>query len=171
MLVGDGKSTDFLFDAWCVCVCLHEKFPNIFYIYYHQHLTVAKAADMNWNFSFKRWMGLDIIQVQWRQLRNILNAVALNNEQDKLRWKYTKLVFSLYNKLSAVGVDRSFKQLWISKIPLKVKIWLCLIWHNAVATRIILRKESGNATSFVDFVVPYETINYLFFTCLAVDYM
>jgi hypothetical protein len=46
---------------------------------------------------------------------------ALNEEPDKPRWKYTKNgIFSeksLYEKLSTVGVDISFKHLWKSKLP------------------------------------------------------
>jgi hypothetical protein len=42
-----------------------------------------------------------------------------------------------------VGVDRSFKQLWKARIPLKIKIWLWLIWHNAIATKDNMKKENG----------------------------
>jgi hypothetical protein len=56
---------------------------------------------------------------------------CVENDTDKPKWKYTKngifLVKSLYEKLSAIGVDRSFKHLWKSKLPLKIKIWLWFI--------------------------------------------
>jgi hypothetical protein len=77
-------------------------------------------------------------------MRDNLAMVDLNSEHDKPRWKLTKSgIFSfksLYNKLSVVGVDRSFKQLWKAQIPLKIKIWLWLIWHNAIATKDIMKK-------------------------------
>jgi hypothetical protein len=38
---------------------------------------------------------------------------------------------SLYEILTVVGLDR---QLWKYKLPIKIKIWLWLIWHNAIAT-------------------------------------
>jgi hypothetical protein len=73
--------------------------------------------------------------------------VALNNTPDKPIWKFTKSSFfnvkSLYTKLSSVGVDRSFKHLWKAKLPLKIKIWLWLIWHNAIASFDNMKKEDG----------------------------
>jgi hypothetical protein len=57
------------------------------------------------------------------------------------------------NKLSAVGVDRSFKQLWKANIPLKIKIWLWFIWHNAITTKDNIKKESGLVVSFASFAL------------------
>jgi hypothetical protein len=40
-----------------------------------------------------------------------------------------------------LGVDRSFKQLWKAQIPLKIEIWLWLIWHNDIATKDNMKKR------------------------------
>jgi hypothetical protein len=97
----------------------------LFDICLDQQLTVAEAAALGWQFRYRRWMNPEI-QSQWRCMRDKLAMIALNREQDKPRWKLTKpgifSVKSLYNKLLAVGVDRSFKQLWKANIPLKIKI-------------------------------------------------
>jgi hypothetical protein len=37
-------------------------------------------------------------------------------------------------------MDRPFKQLLKAKLPLKFKIWLWLIWHNAIATKDNMEK-------------------------------
>jgi hypothetical protein len=128
----------------------------LFDICLDQMLTVAEAAALNWQFRYRHWMN-PLIQAQWRCMRDNLAMVALNNEQDKPKWNFTKSgifsVKSLYNKLSAVGVDRSFKQLWKAKIPLKIKIWLWLIWHNAIATKDNIKKESGLVVSFASFAL------------------
>jgi hypothetical protein len=90
-------------------------------------------------------------------MRDNLAMVALNSEQDKPKRNLTKSgifsVKSLYNKLSAVGVDRSFKQLWKAKIPLKIKIWLWLIWHNAIATKDNMKKKSGLVVTSASFAL------------------
>jgi hypothetical protein len=103
-----------------------------------------------------------VIQSQWRCMRDKLAMVALSSEQDKAKWSLTKSgafsVKSLYNKLSAVGVDRSFKQLWKAKIPLKIKIWLWLIWHNAIAAKDNMKKEIGLVVSFASFVLMMKVL-------------
>ena len=62
-----------------------------------------------------------------------------NNEK-----KFT--VKSVYNHLFDMYLDRSFKHLWKGKIPLKIKIWFWLVWHNVIATKdnMIKRKFTGD---------------------------
>jgi hypothetical protein len=141
-------------------------FLSFFYICSHQVITVAEAAELGWQFNYRRWMNPEI-QSQWRQMRDSLAMVALNSDTDKPKWKYTKngifSVKSLYEKLSAVGVDRSFKQLWKSKLPLKIKIWLWLIWHNAIATKDNMKKRKWIGSYVCRFYPFDETINHIFF--------
>jgi hypothetical protein len=58
--VGNGKNTSFWCDAWCDQTPLRDRLPEIFYICIEQDVTVDDAANMNWNFSFRRWMTPDI---------------------------------------------------------------------------------------------------------------
>jgi hypothetical protein len=108
-------------------------------------------------------------------MRDNLAMIALNDEKDKPRWKLTKSgvfsVKSLYNKLSAVGVDRSFKQLWKARIPLKIKIWLWLILHNAIATKDNMKKRKWVGSFVCQFCPNDENINHLFFTCPMAAYI
>jgi hypothetical protein len=87
----------------------------------------------------------------------------LNDNPDKPVWKYTKSgifsVKSLYAKLSAVVVDRSFKQLWKAKLPLKIQIWLWLIWHNTVAIRDNMKKRGWWETTLVNSVKLKNQLN------------
>jgi hypothetical protein len=80
-------------------------------------------------------------------------------------------VKSLYNKLSSEGIDRSFKQLWKSRIPLKIKIWLWLIWQNAIATKDNMKKRKWVGSFDCHFCPDDETINHLFFTCPMAAYI
>jgi hypothetical protein len=95
--------------------------------------------------------------------------VALNNNKYKPRWKLTKsgvfYVKSLYNKLYAVGVDRSFKQLWKARITLKIKIWLWLIWHNAIAT-----KDNMKKIKWVGSFICQSRVLHLPYSSLHVEY-
>jgi hypothetical protein len=106
-------------------------------------------------------------------LRDTLATAALSASLDKTKWKLTKtgkfLVKSLYDKLSSVGVDRSFKQLWKSKTLLKIKIRLWLIWHNAVATKDNMKRKKWLRN--YSFCSEDETINHMFFNCSSSIYM
>jgi hypothetical protein len=61
--------------------------------------------------------------------------------------------------------------LWKAKIPLKIKIWLWLIWHNAIATKdnMLRRGWSGNVKC--QFCNENESILHLFFSCPAAKFV
>jgi hypothetical protein len=132
---------------------------------------VAEATALGWQFKFRRWMNPEILS-QWRCMRDDLVIVALNGDRDKPRWKFTKSgvfsIKSLYNKLSAVGVDRIFKQLWKAQISLKIKI---LIWHNTITTKDNMKKHKWVGSFTCQFCPSDESINHLFFSCPMAAYM
>lgn len=66
-------------------------------------------------------------------------------------------VKSVYNHLFDIHLDRSFKHLWKAKIPLKIKIWLWLIWHNAIATKDNMLKKTGWVILCVNSVMRMKT--------------
>jgi hypothetical protein len=68
-------------------------------------------------------------------------------------------------------MDRSFKHLWKSRIPLKIKIWLWLIWHNAIATKDNLLKRNWVGSASCQFCQENETISHLFFECVAAKFV
>jgi hypothetical protein len=60
--------------------------------------------------------------------------------------------------------------LWKSELPLKLKVWLWLICHNAIATKDNMKKELGWKNC--RFCPADETISHLFYlTFLASIYM
>jgi hypothetical protein len=164
MQVGDGTRTHFWGDSWCEHSPLKDKFPDLFAICNDQNITVAKAASNNWRLSFRRWLSVDL-QNQMRELNNILCTMALSSSKDKPIWKWTKngkfSVKSVYKHLCSNGLDRSFKHLWKAKIPLKIKVWLWLIWHNAIASKdnMIKRGWGGEIPSASSVIngIPFYT--------------
>jgi hypothetical protein len=174
MLVVGGGETDFWHDAWCGDFSLYEKFYNLYEICNQKDCTVKALAQTNWDLTFRRWLD-PALQILWRELRDDLSRVALSPGRDKPIWKYTKsgkfTVKSLYNRLSSVGIDRFFKHLWKAKIPLKIKICLWLIWHNAIATKDNMKKRKWVGNYACSFCSSDESINHLFFACPAAKYM
>ena len=170
MIVIGGNETNFWHDAWLGDSPLCESLPQLYEICEQQQLTVREMADRGWNMSFRRWLG-PAAQQQAGALRSSLMLVALGDGKDKPWWKLCKngkfTVKSMYKKLSSSGVDRSFKFLWKAAIPLKIKIWLWLIWHNAIATKDNMRKRKWEGNYTCRFCPLDETISHLFFTCPA----
>jgi hypothetical protein len=106
---------------------------------------------------------------------DILNQRSLSDGLDKPKWKWTKnrqfTVKSMYKQMCKNGIDRSFKHLWKSKISLKIKIWLWLIWHNAIATKDNLLKRNWTGDPLCQFCSTHETIPHFFFSCPAAQYV
>jgi hypothetical protein len=101
-------------------------------------------------------MSIDL-QGQCCDLVNILNQGMLNESVDRSKWKWTKnrsfIVKSFYKEFCRNGIDRSFRHLWKRKIPLKIKVWLWLIWHNAIANKDNLLRGSGMEIPSVSFAM------------------
>jgi hypothetical protein len=61
--------------------------------------------------------------------------------------------------------------MWKSKIPLKIKIWLSLIWHNTIATKDNLLKRNWTGNPCCQFCRQHESIIHLFFECVAAKFV
>jgi hypothetical protein len=89
-------------------------------------------------------------------------------------WKCTKCGKfsdkSVYKHLCSNGIHRSFHHLW-SKIPLKIKIWLWLIWHNAISTKDNLIRRNWTRSPLCQFCREHESSNHLFFGCVAAKFV
>jgi hypothetical protein len=111
---------------------------------------------VGWRFSYRRWLTPDLI-IQEAGLLQLLNQVRLTQENDSPRWKWLKngkfTVKSVYKHVCRNGMDRSFRHLWKSKIPLKIKVWLWLIWHNPLLPKRICLNVIGQGTHSVNSVV------------------
>jgi hypothetical protein len=172
MQVGNGAWTSFWGDSWCSISPLKDMFPDLYCICNEQLVTVATTAAMGWMFTFKRWLTPDLI-LQRDGLLSLLNQINnLSQEKDE-KWakggKFT--VKSVYKHLCSNEIDRSFRHLWKSKIPLKIKIWLWLIWHNAIATKDNLIRRNWTGSPLCQFCREHETISHLFFGCAAAKFV
>jgi hypothetical protein len=174
MAVGNGCRTSFWKDVWCGHTPLMDKFPEIYEICNEQTISVADSAHIGWRLSFSRWRTEDL-QMQWCGLVNILNQRNLSDDLDKPKWKWKNnrqyTVKSMYKPMCINGIDISFKHLWKIKIPLKIKIRLWLIWHNAIATKDNLLKRKWTGDPFCLFCSTHESILHLFFSCPAAQYV
>jgi hypothetical protein len=72
---------------------LKETFPDIFDICNEQDITAAGAATLGWNFSFRRYLSLDLT-VQVHGLMGIVRQTVLSQEKDKPSGNGQRMVFS-----------------------------------------------------------------------------
>jgi hypothetical protein len=107
-----------------------------------------EISAVGWVLRFRRWLDVDL-QQQYASLRNMLVGVALNDTRDTPKWKFTKSKPFTVNSM----YKNSFKHSWKVRIPLMIKVWFRLIWHNATATKHNMKKKSGLVTILVDFVL------------------
>ena len=55
----------------------------------------------------------------------------------------------MYDQLCINEVGAQYNLIWKAKLPLKIKIWLWLIEHNAILTKDNLAKKIGQVTCIV----------------------
>jgi len=131
-------------------------------------------ARKGWRFTFRRWLD-ERLQNDLRTLRDILTSFAVNEEADYPRWVWEKSgrfsVKSTYNKLCSNESGVPYTMIWKAKIPLKIKIWMWLIEHNAILTKDNLSRRNWVGDSKCAFCNGDETILHLFFGCDMAKYV
>lgn len=72
----------------------------------------------------------------WYELKSICSSVTLNDQEDKCSWLLTRsgkfYVRSLYLALKTNQVAWPHRNLWKVRIPLKVKVFIWLVFKNSV---------------------------------------
>lgn len=106
-----------------------------------------------WLMTCRRWFTNEQNR-QLMKLRDFLDNVRLSQNDDGHIWLWNKkgrfTVKTMHAHISDVGPNRSFRHLWKAKLPLKIKIWLWLIWHNAIATKYNMVKRKWVGVLYVD---------------------
>jgi hypothetical protein len=174
MKVRNGERTHFWGDTWCGPTPLKDQFPLLFNICNEIDVTVAEADARGWIFTYRRWLSADLI-IQETKLREKMSNIVLVPEDDIHVWDWNKnglfSVKSVYKDISSAGIDRSFKHLWKAKIPLKIKVWLWLIWHNAIASKDIMLERGWMGSPKCQLCDQNESIHHLFFSCPAAKFV
>ena len=174
MIVGKGNSTSFWRDVWVCEAPLKDKFPQLFEICNETEINVEKAVKQGWQLSYRRWLNEDL-QCQHRRLKHLLASFAVNNKNDKPKWSWENTgIFSIkptYAHLSRNELGAHYKLIWKAKLPLKIKIWLWLIEHNAILAKDNLAKRNWSGDLHCRFCSDMESIDHLFFECLTARYI
>lgn len=92
-----------------------------------------------------------------------------SNTQDEISWKWTNngrfSVKSTYEHLTSDESGPSYSNIWKSKIPYKINIFLWLLEEDATHTKENMRKMNWVGDPTCRFCEAVETTYHLFFQC------
>lgn len=147
--LGNGKKIRFWHDVWLGNCPLKIKFPKLFRISRQQDWSVMELKEVEWNLDLRR-LGNDAV-AEWNELQEALELAVFSEEEDTVVWALeTSGKFStksLYRFMKHSGtVDLRMTGMWKVKLPLKIKIFLWMLWHHRVLTgeQLKIRKGKGS---------------------------
>lgn len=100
---------------------------------------------------------------------------ALTNKPDSPKWIWDKsgkfTVRSLYSHLCSHEYGLPYNVIWKAKIPLKIKIFMWLVYQGAILTKDNLTKRKWQVGTKCAFCNDEETIHHLFSGCTLAKYV
>lgn len=168
-ILGNGRKIRFWYDVWLGDCPLKIVFPRLFRISRNLDWSVADAKGVDWQLDFRRRLGNEEV-AEWNDLQEALDDVEVSGEEDKVFWALTPsgkfTTKSIYRLIKNSGeVDTRMTELWQTKIPLKVKIFLWMLWHDRILTGDQFKIRKGKGSEKCKYCGKLETRNYLFFNC------
>jgi len=128
-----------------------------------------ELKEVEWNLDLRRRLGIDEV-AEWNELQEELELLVFSEEDDTVIWalepsgKFSTK--SLYRFMKHSGnVDLRMTELWKVNLPLKIKIFLWMLWHDRVLTSEQLKIRKGKGSEKCKYCGKIETRNHLFFNC------
>ena len=97
-------------------------------------------------------------------------------EEDRCKWLLTKSgsfsVKSMYLALKLGSVKWKHEGVWLTRVPMKIKVFLWLVFHKSILTKdVLIRRGWKGKDSKCCFCDELETIDHLFFGCVMANYV
>lgn len=169
--VGDGKNTPFWEANWLNGASPKYLAPNLYEQARFKFRTVAKELrNNNWITGLKE-LDSQILLNEFALLYTALNSVVLNNEKDRIHWRWT--ASGQYKASSAYEIQFygatimiPAKKLWKAKTEPRCRFFAWLAMHDRVQTANNLMKKNYpcNPTCPLCFCIP-ETTDHLLTGC------
>jgi hypothetical protein len=168
--VGNGNEIKFWHDVWLGDCSLKIRYPRLFHISRQQEWSVFDLREVNWNLDLRRRLGIEEI-AEWNDLQESLELVDfLEGVNDEVLWalessgKFTTKSMYRFMKNSR-EVDIRMTDFWKMKLPLKIKIFLWMLWHDRVQTGEQLKVRKGKGSERCKYCGKFKTRSHLFFNC------
>jgi hypothetical protein len=117
---------------------------------------------------FRRYLDQESIS-QWRELCALVDEVELEQGKDQISWHLENSgkfsTKSLYFKLSQGISVAQFKDMWESKVPLKIKIFSWQLALDRLPSSLQIATRHGPATGDCALCGAPEDAIHIFFTC------
>jgi hypothetical protein len=107
---------------------------------------------------------------QWYNLAQKLNEVVMNESMDAVVWKWAAskkiTVKSVYDHLTKNDNGPAFKNIWKSKLPEKIRIFMWFLAQRVVLTKDNMLKKNWKGILIVIFVVHWKPMTICSFSSL-----
>ena len=167
--LGNGNSTRFWADVWRGDCALNIRFPRLFRICRENVATVEGIISGRQSLSFRRNLGV-AEKEELSELQELTATVRLREESDVVTWKLENSgkysARSLYRFIVNPGcVDLRMVDVWNTRVPLKIQIFLWMVWHDRVQTTVQLKKRKWGGQIHYKLCGEMEDLDHLFFNC------
>jgi hypothetical protein len=155
VVVGNGMKTSLWKSSWTGDLPLATKVPILFDLAYDKDISVNKVLCSNFEvLSFRRRI-IGNLSLMFEDLLGCCNNISLSDQDDRIVWCLGKKGFSvnsLYKKKVSDQVAVSYKFLWKSKLPQKIKKIIWLVVRNKILTKDNLKKINWKGSQDCCFV-------------------
>jgi hypothetical protein len=168
-VVRNGVRTNFWKDWWLGRGPIMDSFPSLFAICDNPDISVADALHHQaLQVRFRRFLDQEGLR-QWGELQGMLTPVLLSPGQDLVSWhleqsgSYT--VKSMYAQLSQGTTIAHAKDLWETKLPLKIKIFSWQLALDKLPSGQQILTRHGPSNGLCALCGTPEDASHIFFAC------
>jgi hypothetical protein len=174
-ILHDGRQIRFWEDSWLGTTPLKIQYSNLYNIVLRKDAMVAEIfSSRPLNISFHRNLVAENL-LSWHALVMRLMDIQLTDRPDTFKWSLNSngqfLVSSMYQAFLDTNVVPNNSHLWKIKVPLKIRVFLWLLYREAILTKDNLVKRNCHGNILCGFCNNFETIQHLFFDCTLAKFL
>jgi hypothetical protein len=167
--VRDGRRTYFWLDWWTGRAPLYLMFPRLFACCDNHFATVAGVrTETGWHIRFRRTFGTSEV-VEWENLCRIFDLHPHSMGEDQVSWGLepsgTFSTHSLYLRLSQGATVTFFKEVWATRVPPKIRVFLWQLIRGWLPSADQVAKRHGPSDGSCAMCGMLEDCDHIFFSC------
>ncbi|XP_051221392.1 uncharacterized protein [Lolium perenne] len=129
---------------------------------------VLDGVPGEWRLRFRRQFGL-AETVEWDNLCREVQGLPLSTDDDEVSWALEPSgiysTSSVYARLAQGAATASFKDVWRTRVPPKIKVFLWQLIRGRLPSGEQLLKRHGPSNGMCALCGAWEDCNHIFFTC------